>query len=231
MHKTQLDTETHTNTYVVCTHMHTHPPTHPLTPIHTHNLCTCCWIGLSLCRSLKVSWRSSCSEEQWEDFNTRCLLATYSHWTHGQAGATPTNTDTHAHTHTCSEIRHKLGCYVCPFLVAPPLFFLFAISKVNGYIVTTQTVYLIRHNHYDSIHDPSLLTKIVIQQIDIRIPKFTHTFTVTQTKIYACIRTYSLSWTQQNRVIYRFTCAYILTLMDTTQQNTLHTSTHINQTY
>ena len=116
---------------------------------------------------------------------------------------TQTQTHTHTHTHTCSETRHKLGCNVHSWwhhLFPSP-----ATSKA----VTTQTVSLIGHNHYDSTHDPSLLTNIYNKYM--HVPKIKHTFTV--------------------RYVQRFTCAHILTpLIDTSTQSTLHAHAHINQT-
>ena len=113
--KTQLDTETHTNMYVVCTHMHscTHARTHACMHVHKYTQ-TCHHLFLSL-HHFKGSWTVMTQ--------TVPLLG---------------------HNHYNS----------CPFLLLPCHF-------KGLWTVTAPTMILsLLDNHYDSAHDPSLVTNI-----------------------------------------------------------------------
>ena len=88
-------------------HKHTHKHTHKHAPCTHIHACTCCWIGLSLFNSLRVSGRSSCSESKGRTVGHTLLAA--SEYMDRLEGHTQTQTHTHTHTHTCSETRHKLG--------------------------------------------------------------------------------------------------------------------------
>ena len=126
-----------------CTHAHTHARTHARMHAHAHMYVPAARsVPVCAAPSEWVGWVAVKSNGR-TLINIACLLQplnTCTSWS-------DTHKHRNTHTHTCSETRHNLGCNVHPGgTISFP-----SLHHFKGpWTVTTQTVPLLGHNHYNS---------------------------------------------------------------------------------